>query len=279
MPKYYPLDKIIDVDTDYEMEARRGYKILAVGTDSDSKATVKVEGAPVLEVVKDIAPLLPELTNKNPALNLGDNFIVVAPNEKIRFEGSSGSKMRIFGQIFELGPGEALPGDLAFRREEQIIKYLTYFTGNVTAAAGVTVSKNTEVFPIDIEVGAGRKYTLDREYMAEGRLDDLVHVPNFFSRIYLNGDPQDILSRKAGPFGIYGGVAPNPPREVSTLTTDIEAQRVSKKAMSLKDFPIELLPGDKLKIGILNETADYTVPTGKTLNRIVHVVALYQKAK
>jgi hypothetical protein len=277
--KKYPLDKVLDSGVDYTMEGKRGFVIRKVATDSTTRGVLKVEGAPVLEVVKDICPLYPTLTNINPALDLGEYFVVVAPNEKLRFEGSTGSKIRIIGEIFELATNEALPGDLALRHDEQTGKYLTYFSGDVTAAAGTTVTRYTEVFPIDIEIGAGRKYVLLSGYQAEARLDNLVNVPGFYSRVYINEDPQDILSRTAGPYGIDGRSAPNPPRLSDASANPGPAVDVEKAMYKLVLEKMELIPGDKFKVGISNEEADYTVPTGRTLSRVAHVIVGYIKVK
>jgi len=275
--RIYKLDKIIDSGTVYEMESKRGYIIEKVATDSTTRAVIRVEDAPVGEIVADLANLYPTLRNLNPPLDLKELRIVVKPKEKLRFDGSSGSKMRIIGKIFELETGEAVPGELDLRSKEQLKKYITYLTGSVTVAAGQTVAAGTETTLIDFEVGAGRKYVLNREYQAEGRLDNLTNVPNFWSRIYLNGAALDVLATSAGKFGIPGQSAPNPPRHVTTTTTDIEAQTVEKVAASLADMPITLVPGDRLKITMINNGGDYTVPTGRTLYQICHVVAVYEK--
>jgi hypothetical protein len=277
--KTYPLDKVLDTGTDYTMEGKRGYVIKKVATDSTTRGVLKVEGAPVLEVVKDICPLYPTLTNINPALDLGEYYVVVEPNEKLRFEGSSGSKIRIIGEIFELETGEAVPGALHLRHDEQAGKYLTYFSGDVTADAETTVDSKTEVFPIDIEIGAGRKYVLLGGYQAEARLDNLVNVPGFYSRVYINDDPQDILSRTAGPYGIDGRSAPNPPRLSDASADPGPAVDVEKAMYKLVLEKMELIPGDKFKIGIINEGEDYTVPTGRTLSRVAHVIVGYIKVK
>lgn len=272
--KRYLLDKIIDVDTTYTAEMDKAYVIQAVGTDSSTKATLKVAGAPVLEIVEDIAPIAPKMTNLNGLLELGDLYVVVPPSKKFSFTGASGSKMRIKGYILELGPGEALPAGLLARYTEQSKKFISYLSGSQTTSEGNTVSAGTETTVIEQTIGAGEKWVFNHRYQAEGRLDDLTNVSRFYSRIYLNDDPFDILDTDMGNKGIAGQAAPNPPRDVTTTTTDIEAQEVEKKAFSLKDNPIEAGPGDIIKVTMLNNGSDYTVPTGKTLYQIVHIVGV-----
>ena len=63
-----------------------------------------------------------------------------------------------------------------------------------------------------------------------------------------------------------------PPRALSTKTTDVEVVPVNKVPATLEDMKLELKPGMNLKVYLINTGADYTVPTGKTLNLIVHLV-------
>jgi hypothetical protein len=207
-------------------------------------------------------------------LELGDLRIIVPPSKVLRFSGSSGSTLRIVGKIIELEPGESLPAGLLARYTEQSKKYISYQTGNVTVAAGGVVSAGTETKVIDFTCPAGEKWTFAHKYQAEGRLDNLVAVPQFFSQIRINDDPLDILSTEMGPKGIAGSSAPNPPRDVDTTTTDIVAQLVEKVAATLEDMKIELVPGVNLKVYMINTGADYTVPTGRTLNQIIHMVGV-----
>lgn len=270
----YKLDKTIAVGTDYTVEWDKGYIIEAVSTSSTTIATVSVAGAPCLEIIKDLAPLFPELKNLNPPLPLGSLYIAVPPTKKLRFSGSAGSELRIVGKIIELEPGEILPASHLARYTEQSKKYLSYKVGEVTTAAAGVVTAGTETKVVDFTCPAGEKWLFAHRYQAEGRLDNLVEVARFYSQIRINDDPLDILDTAMGKKGIAGSATPNPPRAVDTTTTDIVVVPVDKVANSLEDMKLELGPGVNVKVYGINTGADYTVPAGRTLSQIVHVVGI-----
>jgi len=272
--KTYLLDKTISVDTVYTAEMDKAYVIEEVGTDSTTTATLKVAGAPCLEIVEDFAPAFAEVKNLNPVLPLGDLRVIVPPSKKFEFSGSAGSKLRIKGFILELQPGEVLPAGYAARYTEQARKYFSYKSGVVTFAAGTTWAAGTETKVIDFTAPAGEKWVFAHRYQAEARLDNLVAVPRGFSQIRINDDPLDILDTAMGPKGLAGSGTPNPPRDVDTTTTDIVAQLVNKVPASLEKMKIELMPGVNVKVYLINTGANYTVPTGRTLNLIVHMVGI-----
>jgi hypothetical protein len=259
MKKYY-LDKIIDQGTLYRAETDKAYVVTAIGTDSSTKATLYVGGVPVAEIYNEMAPNYPINTNLNGPIALGNLFIVIPPAKTFSFSGSSGSTMRLIGNIIELGPGEALTPDLLARFSEQGKKFISYLSGSVTTAAGGVVSAGSEVDVIVTTVPVSERYTINRLYMAEGRLDDYTAVPQFWSRIYVNGKPLDNLETAMGKFGIAGSAAPHPAREA-----------VNFEAFSFEEKPLVLEEGTDLRITIINNGADYTVPTGRTLYRIATV--------
>ena len=272
--KTYKLDKTITVDTDFTAEMDKGYVIDEVGTSSTDPAILSVAGAPCLEIVKDLAPAFAEVKNLNPLLPLGELNVIVPPSKKLRFSGSSGSEMRLKGKIIELDPGEVLPAGLLARYTEQAKKFISYKSGVVTVAAAAVWAAGTESKIIDFTCLAGEKWLFADRYQAEARLDNLVEVPSGYSQIRINDDPLDILDTAMGKKGIAGSGAPNPPRDVDTTTTDIVAVLVDKVAATLEDMKLDLRPGVNLKVYLINTGADYTVPTGKTLNLIVHLVGV-----
>jgi len=272
--KTYLLDKTIAVGTAYTAELDKGLVIEEISTSSTTRAVLFVAGAPCAEVVADLAPVFPELKNLNTPLPLGDNYVVVPPAKEFKFSGSSGSEMRLKGKIIELEPGESLPAGLLARWTEQAKKYISYKSGVLTVAAGSTWAAGTESKIIDFDVPAGERWLFAHRYQAEARLDDLVEVPRGYSQIRINDDPLDILSAGMGKKGIAGSAAPNPPRALTTKTTDVEVVLVDKVAMSLEKMPLELKAGTNLKIYLINTAADYTVPVGKTLNLIAHIVGV-----
>lgn len=272
--KTYKLDKTFAANTDYTAELDKAYIVQKVGTSSTTKGTLKVAGAPCLEIVQDIAPLFPRMTNLNQPLDLGDLYVVIPNSKTFRFEGSAGSEVRLIGKIIELESGEALPAAFAGRYAEQPNKFLSYKSGEVTTAAGGTVAAGAETTIIDFTCPAGEKWLFKHRYQAEGRLDNLDAVPQFYFQIRINDDPLDILSTDMGKKGISGSSTPNPPRDVDTTTTDIVEQYVEKVAATLEDMPIELKPGVNLKVIGVNTGSDYVVPTGQTLSQVCHLVGI-----
>ena len=105
----YPLDKVLSAGVSYRAEEDKAYVITQIGTDSSTKAVLKVAGAPVGEFVTDFAPLVKSGSNAAGPYPLGPCFVVVPQDKVFSFEGASGSKLRIKGTILELEAGEALP--------------------------------------------------------------------------------------------------------------------------------------------------------------------------
>ena len=259
MKKYF-LDKTIAVGTLYRAETDKAYVIKAIGTDSATKATLSVAGVPVAEIYSEMAPLYPTSGNLNGPINLGKLFIVIPPTKTFSFTGAAGSSMRLIGELIELEPGEVLPSDLLSRFTEQGRKFISYLTGSVTTAAGGTITAGTETDIIVTTVPVAERFILNRLYMAEGRLDDYTPVPRFYSRIYVDGKPLDNVEATMGPLGIAGSSAPHPARIA-----------VNTKPFSFEEKPLVLDAGKDLRITMINTGADYTVPTGRTLYRIVTV--------
>jgi len=259
MKKYF-LDKTIDVGTLYRAETDKAYVITKIGTTSTTKATFSVAGIPCAEIYSELAPNYPTSSNLAGPIDLGNLFIVVPPTKTFGFTGSTGSTMHLIGNIIELEPGETLPPDLMSRWTQQGRKFISYLSGSVTTAAGGVVSAGTETDIIVTTVPVAERFTLNRIYMAEGRLDDYTPVDRFYSRIYVNGKPLDIIETAMGRLGIAGSSAPHPPRA-----------GVNFEAFSFEEKPLVLEAGTDLRITMINTGADYTVPTGRTLYRIVSV--------
>jgi len=268
LPIKYALDKIFAVDTDYRAESDKAYVIRKAGTDSATKAVVSVAGAPCLEIFEPVAPLTMNKNNLLGPLDLDPLIVVVPPAKVLRFSGAAGSQLRCIGEILELAPGEVLPTNLLARYGERAEKFITYQTGSVTKAAGATWTAGDESDVITVTVPAGEKWMLKRLYMGEARLDDGTPVPRGYSRIYVDDKPYDLLDTAMGPKGICGSGAPHPPRIAFNTTLLTSAMQ----PFTLAKMPIELKPGKKLRITIINNGADYTVPTGRTLYLIASLV-------
>jgi len=124
--KSFLLGKLLTTNTDYQTEDDTFLVIKKVCTEDTAKLTLKVDGIPVSEITKDIAPLYKSESTFLGAFDLGDLYIVVPPNKILRGEGTASKRFRIIGYLNKLAPGEALPAAFAARYTEQGLKHYSY---------------------------------------------------------------------------------------------------------------------------------------------------------
>jgi len=253
MPEY-KLDKIFNIGTIYRAETDKYYIIKTVGTNSTTKATVKVAGSVCGEFIDKLTPLQPINTNLWGPIPLNECFIVVPPGKTIEFTGESGKVLRLTGIIGELAPAEALPPPYMARYGEQPKKYLTYETASLSKAAGTTIPAGTEETILTRTCPPGEKHLYNNRYGGQCRANTTVYDGDqFATRIYVEGKPHDIFETTMGRKGIASKSAPLPPKE-----------DVNTVGFTLADAPIELTPGRTLTITYINVGPDFTVPTGTT---------------
>jgi len=254
MEKYF-LDKIIDEGTTYRAESDKALIIEAVGTDSTSKAVLKVAGSPVLEIIDNAAPLHRINTNLNGPLKLGPQYIVVPPDKPFSFSGATDSLMRLIGNILVFEPDEVLPTEDRTRYGEQPRIYLSYIADSETRAAGTTITAGTEdTIGTPFTCPAGEKWTFAHLTMLNARYDTTVIAAKQFGfRIYVDDKPFDIVETAMGRLGIANRSAPYPPSEAINFVP-----------FSLEAKPIVLTEGRTLKTTFINTDVDWTVPTGTT---------------
>jgi len=263
--KKYLLDKVIDVDTLYRAESDKALQIFEVGTDSTSKVTLKIAGSPCLEVVKTICPLAKVNTNLNGLLDLGKQFLIVPPDKTFRFEGASGSKLRLKGYIITLDPVEVVPSDLLARFTVQGKLFKSYVEGSYSSAAAATITAGQEERVFTFTCPSGERWKFAELYMGEVYTTaDTIARTKLATRIYIDDFPYDIVETKSGHLGINSLAAPHPARE------DVNAT-----PFSLKFKPIELTPGRTLKVTWIHlGTADVTLAAGETLEARVKIVGV-----
>jgi hypothetical protein len=254
MPKKLILDKLFDVGVTYRCEEDKYYVIRKVGTNSTSKATLYIDGHPVLDIIDKIAPNAQTSGNRNQLLDLGELYLVVPRNKTLNFTGSTGSTMRLVGELYILGAGESESPEHLSRFKAQSTNYFTYLSASVSKSAGTVISAGAEETVLDWTAPVDETWTFDNLYMAEG-MSDTTNVPQMYSRIYIEESPLDLLQTAMGKKGISGLSAPYPPRDA-----------VNAVPFSLKDMPLEILPGKSLRITYVNTGSDYTVPTGTTFS-------------
>jgi len=242
--KSYRLDKELVVGTTYYTESDKALVIMEAGTDDTSKITLKVNGVPCLEITQDAAPLVKTSSNMNDLLKLGDLYVVVPPDTTFYVDGTASKKMRIRGFILDLAGGESLPAGYLARFKEQGKKFFSYISKNLTY--DTTVPAGGEVVCYEFTCPTGEKWRFDNLMMAEV-LDDTTLKEQFNVRLYLQDTPFDNLVSSKLVLGMETKAFPYPPN-----TTD------GIEPGSLKDTPIDVLPGETLKITFINTGSSFT---------------------
>jgi len=258
------LDKIFDVGTTYRAEENKAYVIEAIGTNSTTKLTVKVAGAPCCEIVDVIAPLVPTSSNILPAFKLGTCFIVVPPNYSFSFEGESGKRVRCVGKILILEPDEVLPAHYKARFEEQSKKFISYQEGTYSSAAAASIAEKQQENILTWTVPAGERWVFNTLYEGEvWTTADTIDRELLVTRIYVDDAPKDIIEWEMGRLGIASLAAPHPPRDA-----------VSQAIFSFEEKPMELGPGRTLRITWINTGPAATLAAGETLEARVKIVGI-----
>ncbi len=242
--KTYRLDKEIVVGTTYYTEADKALVIKEAGTDDTSKITLRVAGVPCLELTQDIAPLVATSSNMNGLLNLEDLYVVVPPDTTFDVDGTSSKKMRIRGFILDLAGQEPLPAAYLTRFKEQGKKFFSYISKNLTY--DTTVPADGEVTCYEFTCPTGEKWRFDNLMMAEV-LDDTTLKEQFNVRLYLQDTPFDNLVSSKLVLGMETKAFPYPPNTTDGIVPG-----------TLKETPIDVLPGETLKITFINTGSSFT---------------------
>jgi len=254
--KKYVLDKTIPEDTEFRAETDKAFIIEEVGTTSTAKATLVVAGSPVLELRDWIAHTRQYTDNMNPLLKLGAQYIVIPQGKPFKFTGSTGSFMRIKGNILVFEPDEVLPTADKARFMEQPRIFKSYKETTYSSAAAATISKRSVVHTWTETVPAGEKWTLAELLMAESwTTADTIKREALAFRIYVDDLPYDVVEWEMGKLGIFGTAAPCPAKTGTSV-----------RIFTLEDKPIELTAGRTIKIEFwhIGDT-DVTLAAGETL--------------
>lgn len=253
--KEYKLDKVIDVGTLYRAETDKAYIVKMLGTTSTTKATLSIAGVPCAEIIDVCAPLSVTSSNLLGPIDLNTLYVVIPPGKTFSFSGSSGSVMRLVGNIIELEPGEVLPSAQLARWTEQGKHYISYYADSETRAAGTVIptgSEDTIGTPFTCPVG--EEWDFNRFAMLNSRYDTTVLIAKQFgNRIYLDDKPIDIIETMMGRLGIANRSAPYPPSDA-----------INEIPFTLTEKPIKVIAGRTLRISFINTDADWTVPAGTT---------------
>jgi len=267
MPQVYILDKVLKTGVLYRSEPDKAYVVKAAGCNSTTKATLTVEGAPVLEIRDKLALLEMRDIERFPPLDLQADYVVVPPDKVFSFTGSTGSVMRVQGDLLSLAPGEVLPSAQAARYAEQTKKYYTYSEGINGIGADATWADGAEFDIVTFTAPAGERHLFNRYAYVERTgviVDDAAAVVAL--RFYVNDRPLDVHDPAKAPLGI------------DTLRGHWYADATSYfTPFSVAEMPVTLEPGHSLRITARNISgAAITTAAGQEAR--VRVAILHEKS-
>jgi len=255
----YKLDKVFTVGTDYRAETDKGLQILAVGTDDTVALTVKVAGAPCLELCDGMAPLAKNTASLLGPLELGDEFIVVPPTKVLQFSGTSGKLVRLLGYVIELEPGEKFPSELMARYEAQKNVFMSYLKGAATPGENAAWANGVELTAIEWTCPTAERWLFAHAITAAGEQNAWGDkYGKCVIRVYLDDKPLDLLSTTMGPKGLDAQAMKHPYPAASNM-----------EIVTFKDRPIVVEAGHVLKVTAQNVSgSDWAAPGSGLYNRV-----------
>ena len=256
------LAKYLASGTTYETAKRQALIIHKVGTDSTSKGVLTVDGVPVLEIIQNVAPLRKTNSTIVGPLDLGDYFIVVPPETKFKFEGSSGSYLNIIGEILQLDPGQNLGDPYMARYQAQGKQYITYVAGSYSHGADTAWAANDENEIVSLTPATIETYVFDKWLFLE-KSGGTISPRNFALKIYIDNVPLEHLISDS----LLGGI------DVLDIPAYNEVA-TNEEPFSLKDIPINLLGDHTLKFTVKNISGgDLTPASGQSWTFTVYAIA------
>ena len=268
MAKTWILDKIMDVDVEYETPARTAYKIKRIGTNSSSAAKLVIDGKELGAIVDTVAPLHKTSSNLLGPLDLRDEYYIVPPKTKFKFIGASGSKMRVIGEILNIGVGEALPGPWSSRFDRQGDVYRRYFTASLSVGTDVAWGANEEKEVLSLTPLTTEKVTFDDIVMVSIS-GGTVSEGDFGVEFYLDNSPLEVDVPSAWRRGIDALSMPAPPSDST-----------EEEVFTLKDMPIVVEGDHTLSIRVRNVSGASKSPdSGSSWTVVVYLVGKYERLR
>jgi len=236
------LDKALLTGTLYRTEPDKYFVIRQVGTDSTSKGVLKVDGAPVLEIIHLLAKPQPRDVHRLGLFELRNCFIVVPRGKTLTFEGSAASQLRVVGELYSLLAGEAELPEHNARWAEQPKRYYTYLDGVGGIGESATWAAGAEYTVIDYTIPAGERWVFNRYAYVERTgviADDTLGI--IALRFYVNDRPLDVHDPGLAKLGI------------DTCRGHYYADTTSYfTPFSVEEVPLELPAGSRLTIKAVN---------------------------
>ena len=236
MARAVPLDKIITQGTTYTTHSRVALKIDKLGTDTTTASHLKIDGKEMGDIIEDVAPLHYENTKINGLLDLGDLYYVVLPDTDFEVEGGSGANFRIVGTLYQLEPGEPVPGDLKARAEAQLNHHLRYVTGSHSFGTATEWADGTEVEVYSLTPTTIERYLFNNLMMFDYSGMTL-NAGDVVIKFYMDNNPLEYLECDNLDRGI--DILSIPHQDDVAANLDL---------FTLKAFPIEVLGDHTLKV-------------------------------
>jgi len=242
MAKAVPLDKVLLANVEYQTEKREVLIIKKIGTNSTTIGTLKIDRKPTTQVHALIAPMYKTTSNFLGPMDLGALYNVVLPEQKIIFEGASGSKVRLIGTKIQLEPAEAVEAGLVARADAQHKDYVTVVEGTYTHGVDATWASDVEREILALTPKTTQEYHFNGVVMASvANVSGGVAPGEWYVRFYVENAPLEHVYGAYIKHGLDVLSLPRPPAEATELV-----------AFSLADFPIILLGDKTLSVRIAN---------------------------
>jgi len=267
--KTYKLDKLVAMNTEYEMETYRAYVIEDWGTNDTAAVTARVDAKKVGVIYNVLAPLRKINTNTGGPICLADKPIIIPPDKTYKFEGTAGSFVRIVGKIIELAVGEALPSELVTRFGQQHNEYYTCVKGPDDVGTGTAWPDAAEITVYSLTPSSIEEYLFNhRFYVNQTAAGTPAEAEgNIGVRCYLDGIPFDHILAATGRRG-FNRFETEPPLDSATY---------SDEPFTVKAHPMKV-PADKtFDVKLMNVSGASLFGTAQATFTF-YAVALYKKA-
>jgi len=266
--KKFALDLTLKQGVEYQTGPLQALKIDAVGTDATDKGHLWVERKELGDIVDTVAPLHKTETNLLGPLCLGELFYVVGPESKFRWEGPTGTKCRIVGQMAMLEVGEAIPVDWAARLAVQHRHYLTFVEGEYSHGVDVALVADAEVLVLAVTPLTIETYRFKHPLMAS--------VANYTPsegdlalRFRLVGEELEALLKEPAVGGIDVLYAPRPPADATQMVP-----------FSMERCPVEVLGDRTIEFRVRNISGAAISPAaGTSLTFTVTAICEFERGE
>jgi len=238
--KTFVLDKILVEGTSYRTHPRVALKINKIGTNAASATHLKIDGKVLGDLIEDVAPLHYENTKINGLLDISKLPYVVPPDTDFTVEGASGAKVRIVGTLYQLAPGEAVPGDIMSRFSEQPSRWMQYVTGSHSFGAETEWAAGNEVTIYTLTPSTIEKYVFNNLLMID-YTGFTVNPGDVAIQFYMDNNPIEYLESVNLDMGV--DLLSIPHQDDVAVNLDV---------FTLKDFPIEVLGDHTFKVTAKN---------------------------